>query len=96
MRFAIKTGEAGVRWRRSFWTVLCCLWVLPAIAMRFSRQFVWGIEDFAAWALLLSGLGLCVELSFRVTSAPMLRAMLVGAAVAVAGVIWADAAVGIL
>jgi len=45
------------------WGVIAALLVLPAIAMPFTHEVAWGVEDFAFAALILVGAGLLYELA---------------------------------
>jgi hypothetical protein len=77
------------------WTVVAALLLLPLAAMQFTDEVAWDAADFAAAAILLVGAGLGLELVFRMTSRPLYRAALSAAILGAAGLIWADAAVGV-
>jgi hypothetical protein len=81
--------------RPVMWAGFAALLALPLIAMRFTGAVRWGAEDFLAAALLLAGLGAAVEIAMRFVTPPIARAMLIGGAVLVTLLLWADAAVGI-
>jgi len=84
------------RYRRPLmWGVIAALLVLPAIAMPFTHEVTWGLEDFAFAALILVGAGLLYELAvWKLLTA---RARMVAGALIVLAVlvIWANAAVGL-
>lgn len=85
-----------LRYRRPLmWGAIAAVLVLPAIAMLFTREVAWGVEDFAFAALLLIGAGLLVELA--VVQLKTARAKLVAGAVIglVVLLVWAEAAVGL-
>lgn len=82
-------------WRRWMWVGLAGLLLLPAVAMRFTAEVNWGLEDFAAAALLLGMMGGGVELASRMAVRPVWRMITGVAVVAAVALIWADAAVGI-
>lgn len=76
------------------WPAIAALLLIPAIAMRFTPELAWGVEDFAAAAVLLIGAGLAWEAARRI---PSRRARIL-AALAILGLtalIWAELAVGL-
>jgi hypothetical protein len=83
-------------WHRAMWGGLVALFLLPAVAMRFTSEVKWTAFDFAVFAALLFGGGLAYELVARRLRKPVHR-LVAGAAVAgVVLLLWAQGAVGIL
>lgn len=76
------------------WGLAALLLITPAVAMAFTREVNWGLEDFIAAALLMAGAGLGLEVAARL---PARRQLLAGAGViGIMLLIWAELAVGIL
>ncbi|MBN8815071.1 MAG: hypothetical protein J0J06_06455 [Sphingomonas sp.] len=82
-------------WRYLLWGALCLLLALPLVAMQFTKEVVWDLNDFLAAGLLLGCLGGSVELAFRASTRWNIRSLIVSIALGVVMLIWADAAVGI-
>jgi hypothetical protein len=75
--------------------ITATLLLLPLVAMQFTREVNWGLEDFLAAGILLSGTGLAYVFLSRMVRTPRRRALLgagLGAALLLA---WAELAVGI-
>ncbi len=82
--------------RIAAWSVAAGLLLLPAIAMQFSREVVWGPLDFLVAGILIGGAGLLFELAVRAQSSAAYRA---GVAVALLTgflTIWVNLAVGMI
>lgn len=77
------------------WSAIALLLILPAVAMRFTREVNWTASDFAAAAILLGGAGLIYELAAsRIVHGT--RRIGVGALIgAVLLLLWAQGAVGV-
>jgi len=78
------------------WSAAAGLLMLPAIAMQFTRQVVWGPIDFLAAGALIGGVGLTFELAVRTHQSAAYRA---GAAVALLTAfltVWVNLAVGMI
>lgn len=88
-------GNDRLSWRRWMWGALLALLLLPAIAMPFSAEVNWGVEDFAAAALMLGALGAGTEMASRIAVRPVWRMAMGAAVIAIIALIWAQAAVGI-
>ncbi|NBW76351.1 MAG: hypothetical protein EBR34_11195 [Sphingomonadaceae bacterium] len=76
--------------------MIAALLLVPAVAMQFTPEVNWGVEDFLAAAVLLGGGGLALEVAARLLADPRKRAL---AALVILGlllVLWAELAVGIL
>lgn len=89
-----RTRRAGSL-RRMRWSAIALTLILPAVAMRFTREVNWTAFDFAVAAILLCGAGLIYELAAsRITRGTHRAgvAALIGTVVLVA---WAQAAVGV-
>lgn len=83
-------------WRIAGWGALLALLVLPAIAMRFTREVNWTASDFVFAFVLLFSLGLGVELAMRIgRGAPQRLGMMAGTAGCFLTV-WLTGAVGII
>ncbi|KHL25123.1 hypothetical protein PK98_12470 [Croceibacterium mercuriale] len=70
------------------WIGAAALLLLPALAMRFTSAMRWGVEDFAALAVLLLGTGVLVEGARRIRPAGLRIAALL-AVLALAVLVWA-------
>ena len=85
----------AAHWRYLIWGAVAVLLLIPAIAMRFTKEVAWTASDFLFAILLLGGGGLAIEATVRLIKRPAFR-MLIGAAVlAVVALIWVDGAVGV-
>ncbi|MEJ7934054.1 hypothetical protein WG907_07280 [Sphingobium sp. AN558] len=82
-------------WRPILWAIIATLLITPAVAMRFTSEVRWGVEDFAAAALLLGAVGTSVELTMRFVARPFVRLLICAIVSGAVLSIWADAAVGI-
>lgn len=78
------------------WGGAVALLLLPLAAMQFTSEMNWTAYDFAVWAGLIAGAGLLIELAVRVLRTPLYRFIAVGAILALALLVWADGAVGLL
>jgi len=90
-----RNARNGQGWRPALWGIAGLLLMLPAVAMLFTGEFAWGLEDFAAAAMLIGGLGLAVELAVRLLRTPAQRYSAISGALVVALVVWAELAVGL-
>jgi hypothetical protein len=70
--------------------------LVPLIAMIFTEEMNWGLEDFLAAALLLGGFGLAFEVAVRVTRSTVSRLLIGAVLVTALLVIWAELAVGLM
>lgn len=78
------------------WSLAAGLLAAPLIAMQFTDEVAWTASDFVFAAVLLGGVGLALELTFRLTADWAYRG---GVAAALAGAfvtVWVNAAVGII
>lgn len=81
--------------RLALWSGIALLLCLPALAMLFTREVNWGPGDFVAAAGLLGLAGLGLELTVRLATTPVRRALAAGAVVAMLLLVWVELAVGI-
>lgn len=90
-------GErTGNRWRIAIWGGAAALLLAPLVAMQFSKQVVWGREDFIIFGGMLAAACGTYELGARASGNGAYRAA-VGLAVATAFVlVWMNLAVGII
>ena len=96
MAMARREGAGVTTYRRAIlWGALCCLLLLPLVAMQFTKEVNWDHTDFIAAGLLLGCLGLTVELAFRVSTPWSRRALIIATTLGAVLLIWANAAVGI-
>lgn len=75
--------------------VTIALLMIPAVAMLFTKEVNWGLEDFVAAAALLFGAGIICSVAVRRTRTTKQRIAVVGLVFAVLGTIWAELAVGL-
>jgi len=83
-------------WRTPMWLGAASLLAIPAIAMQFSKEIAWGIEDFAVVGTLLFALCGTIELAARTS---MNRLFVSGVALAAAGgflLVFINLAVGVI
>ena len=90
-------GGPAARWRPAMWAAIALLLLLPAAAMALRAPGLdWTATDFLFAALLLGGAGVVVELVMRFVRRPITRALLVGAALLIVMLVWAQGAVGVV
>jgi hypothetical protein len=83
-------------WRVPMWTGAAALLALPAVAMQFSKEISWGLEDFLIVGILLAAVCGTIELASRISTNGLYRA---GVALAAAGgftLVFINLAVGII
>ncbi len=83
------------RWRTLGWGAAGAILLLPLLAMLVTEEMNWGLEDFAAAALLLGAAGLAVELAVRVVRGRRARVAAGLAILAALLLVWAELAVGL-
>ena len=69
--------------------------LVPLIAMQFTSEVNWGIEDFALMAVLLLGTGLLIEMVLRYVQSKGNRILLCSLIIIALFLVWAEMAVGI-
>ena len=77
------------------WGLAVALFLLPLVAMQFTREVAWTPTDFVFWGGLLFGVGAACELAVRLKANIYVRGALCLAAIAAGLLIWVDAAVGL-
>lgn len=82
--------------RQIGWGFALALLLAPTLTMQFTPEVDWGVEDFAAFALMIGLAGLALEAGVRLMRKPWHRALLVGAIALAFLFVWAELAVGIL
>lgn len=91
----IITPRPGFRFHPFLWIGAAALLLVPAAAMLVTAEVNWGDEDFAAFALMLTGFCLAVEAAWATLTSPSRRFAAIGVAVLAFLVVWAELAVGI-
>ncbi|MFZ1379928.1 MAG: hypothetical protein WAS56_09695 [Saprospiraceae bacterium] len=69
--------------------------LVPLIAMQFTSEVNWGVEDFALMAVLLFGTGLLIEVVLRYVQSKGNRILLCSLIIIALFLVWAELAVGI-
>jgi hypothetical protein len=86
---------SAFRFHPRLWIAAALVLALPAVGMQLTREINWGLEDFAAFALMLAGLCLAIEAAMNWLTALRWRV----AAMTLAGLIfltvWAHLAVNL-
>lgn len=94
------TGHAGVRegnrWRIAIWGFAALLLLTPLVAMQFSKQVVWGREDFVIFGVMLAAACGAYELGARASGNGAYRAATGLAIVTAFVLVWMNLAVGII
>jgi hypothetical protein len=67
----------------------------PLAGMQFSDQIKWTVFDFTIMGILLTGIGLLVELVLRKVSTPRNRILILSGVILLFFLIWAELAVGV-
>lgn len=83
-------------WRLLVWSGLALLLAMPMVAMQVTREVNWDLWDFAAATMLLTSLGVAIEIAVRMIRPTAVRIVAIVAAVGSVALVWAEAAVGIL
>ncbi len=79
--------------RTALWTL--ALLLVPLVAMLFTKEVNWGIEDFLAAALLLFVAGMAYSLATRRARSALHRIAVAALVLVVLGTVWAHLAVGL-
>lgn len=90
-----KAGGRGAPIRLLAWGAAAALFLLPLVAMQFTSDVNWTTLDFLFWGGLIGVTGALIEVAVKVLHTPLYRLMAVGAILAFALLVWADAAVQI-
>lgn len=75
--------------------IVASLLLIPLLAMQFTSEVKWQLNDFLAAAILLFGTGLILELVIQKITNTKTRIILCVAVVLILLLVWADLAVGI-
>ena len=87
--------RGGLNWRVGMWGGAAGLLLIPAIAMQFTREVEWGLEDFLTMGAMLTLACGAFELAVRMIQSTTGRGL---AGVAILGIfllVWVELAVGI-
>lgn len=79
--------------RAARWTL--ALLLVPLVAMPFTNEVNWGIEDFRAAGVLLFVAGMTYSLATRLARSTVQRVAIAVLVLAVFGTVWAQLAVGL-
>ena len=82
-------------WRVAGWGAALALLALPAVAMQFSDEVLWGPGDFIVVGGLLAMLGGGIELAVRAITTQRGRLLAIAGLFVVFLLVWAELAVGI-
>ena len=85
----------GNRWRVLGWGAAAIMLFLPLIAMQFTDEVNWELNDFIVFGAMLLAAGGVLELASRMTSNRAYRTAVAVAVIAAFILIWVDGAVGI-
>jgi hypothetical protein len=72
------------------------LLMIPLVAMQFTNEVDWGVEDFTIMGILLMGTGLAYVFTTRKVTSNKYRITIGAALLAILLFIWAELAVGII
>lgn len=89
------TPSARVNWRWVYMALATGLLAAPLVAMQFTGEVQWGPGDFVVFAAMLTGLGLLLEGASRISTSLRQRIVLMGGAVLLFLIVWAELAVGL-
>jgi len=82
--------------RIAVWGMAAAVWLLPVIAMRFTREVNWGPVDFLVWAVMLGTAAGLYELGTRMSANIAYRAGFALAVLTGFFITWSNLAVGII
>jgi hypothetical protein len=89
-------NSQGRRWNNAVWAAASLLWVLPIVAMQFTKKMAWDETDFIVWGVMLVAACAAYELATRMTRNGAYRAAVGLAVLAAFMLIWINLAVGII
>jgi len=75
--------------------ITIALLMVPLVAMLFTKEVNWGIEDFVAAGILLFGAGMAYSFAARRARSAAQRIAVAALVLAVLGIVWAQLAVGL-
>lgn len=90
------TPRSTFRFHPLMWCAAAAMLLVPAAAMMLTAEVDWGVEDFAAFGLMLTLLCLCLEAAWHWLAGPWWRLSAVMLSVLVFLTVWAHLAVGLL
>lgn len=76
-------------------SIILFLLFIPLIAMQFSDEVNWTITDFFVMGILLTGIGLLIELTLRTVKTKKNRIIISGLLIVLLLLVWVEIAVGI-
>lgn len=82
-------------WRHVFLAVALAIMLTPVIAMQFSDEVAWGIEDFAGAAAILSVAWFAFEIVSRTITETLVKAGALAGITVMLVLTWAHLAVGV-
>ena len=80
----------------SVFAVTAAILTIPLVAMQFTQEVNWGLEDFIAMGILLCGTGLLIILASRMIKSTTHKAIAILALIALFLLTWVHLAVGIV
>lgn len=80
-------------WRLIGWSTAALILLAPAMAMLVTEEVQWGPGDFAVFAVMLALLGGAIELAVRFSRNRVARTAMIGGAVLLFLLVWAELAV---
>ena len=76
-------------------SIICCLLLIPFIAMQFTNEVNWSVFDFIVAGILLFGTSLAIEFVLRKVKNTKHRILICGIILLLLFLLWAELAVGI-
>lgn len=89
-------GRRWSGWRIAGWSLAALIMLLPAVAMRFTKEVNWDSFDFVFMGVLLGGVGLGIEFLVRKSGSLAYRIGAVVALITVFLTIWVNGAAGMI
>jgi hypothetical protein len=86
---------SAFRFHPRLWIAAALVLALPAVGMQVTREINWGLEDFAAFALMLAGLCLAIEAAMNWLTALRWRVGAMTLAALIFLTVWAHLAVNL-
>lgn len=76
-------------------SILASILIIPFIAMQFTNEVNWSFFDFAVATILLTSIGLAIDLTLDRIQTSKMRIMIIAVIILLGMIIWAELAVGI-
>ena len=89
MKLQLATRQIGII------LIIVCILSIPLIAMQFTDEVNWSSEDFIFASILLSIIGLTIEMSIQLAKNKLIKSLLIGIILIIGFLIWIELAVGI-